>query len=284
MKYLIIGASGMAGHMISIFLSENGHDVTGYCRRTINYIPSVKGDVQDTDLLKKVLLDGDYDIIVNAAGVLNHFAEQNKAQAVFVNSYLPYYLSFVTRNSHTRIIHLSTDCVFSGRSGGYDEYSFPDGESFYDRTKSLGELKDDKNVTLRNSVVGPDINENGIGLLNWFMIQKDKVDGYTQVKWTGLTSLELAKIIELISVKSCSGLYNMVPLDYISKYQLLMLFNQHIRKDKIQISKSATPVCNKVLIRTRYDFGYVVPSYESMIKELADWMREHKNLYPHYVL
>ena len=83
---------------------------------------------------------------------------------------------------------MSTDCVFSGRRGGYTEKDFRDGETFYDRSKALGELEDDKNITLRNSIVGPDINPNGIGLFNWFMHQKDQVNGFSNTMWTGQTT------------------------------------------------------------------------------------------------
>jgi dTDP-4-dehydrorhamnose reductase len=89
--------------------------------------------------------------------------------AAFLNSYFPHFLAKTTENTNTQVIQMSTDCVFSGKKGSYSEYDLRDGESFYDRSKALGELDDEKNITLRNSIVGPDINSKGIGLLNWFM-------------------------------------------------------------------------------------------------------------------
>lgn len=284
MKYLILGASGMAGHMISIYLQEHGHDVTGYCRREITCIPSIIGDVKELSLLEKVINEGAYDFIINAVGILNQFAVENHSEAVFINSFIPHYLAEITDKLAARIIHISTDCVFSGETGGYDEYALPDGRTFYDRSKALGELSDSQNITLRNSIIGPDLNKSGIGLLNWFMEQDRLVEGYEKVFWTGLTTLELAKVIENISDGAYSGIYNMVPNSCISKYELLELFNEFIKSPKIIIQKSAKLELHKTLKRTRYDFPYEIPSYEIMVKELSVWMKEHKHLYPHYSL
>lgn len=155
MRFLILGASGMAGHVISIYLKEKGHDVAGYCRRSIGFVEYIKGDIKNVQRLKNVIETENYDIVVNAAGVLNQFAEADKESAVFLNSYLPHLLAKLTENMNTRVIHMSTDCVFSGKNAPYTENSFRDGESFYERSKALGELNDGKNLTLRNSIVGP---------------------------------------------------------------------------------------------------------------------------------
>lgn len=180
---------------------------------------------------------------------------------------------------------MSTDCVFSGKSGNYSEDSFRDGDTFYDRTKALGELEDNKNITLRNSIVGPDINENGIGLLNWFMKQKGTVYGYQKAIWTGQTTLQLAKTVEYVAQERCFGLVNAVPKCAINKYDLLKLFNKYIRKNTITVIPSTNVVVDKSLIRTRYKgVSFDIPNYEIMVRELGEWMCRHKSVYPHYDL
>lgn len=283
MNFLVLGCNGMAGHIISLYLKEQGHNVVGFARSKSDFIETIIGDATDFELLKKIIQVGNYDIVVNAIGILNKFAESNHSLAVLMNSYLPHYLAQVTYDLKTRIFHMSTDCVFSGKKGKYTEQSVPDGTLFYDRTKALGELVDDKNLTLRNSIVGPDIKESGIGLLNWFLKQKTSVNGFTKAIWTGQTTLQLAKTIEMAAQNNVTGLFNMVPRESINKYELLKLFNKYIREDEIEIRPVDTFVIDKSLVRTNYNgFEYEIPDYETMVKELGVWMRNHKNIYPHY--
>lgn len=284
MKFLVLGAGGMAGHMICIYLKEQGHDVTGFARRELPYVPSIVGDAKNVEFVKDIVNLGNYDVVVNAIGVLNQNAENQKADAVFLNGYLPHYLADITKHMKTQIIHMSTDCVFSGKTGGYTEDSLRDGETFYDRSKAMGELEDSKNLTLRNSIVGPDINESGIGLLNWFMKQSGTINGYTGAMWTGMTTLQLAKIIEKAAKCHATGLYNMVPDHNISKYELLKLFNHYIKNDEVTIQPYDGFTADKTLVRTNFEFSEKVPDYELMVKEMADWMLKHKELYPHYNL
>lgn len=284
MKFLVLGCNGMAGHTIALYLKEQGHDVMGFARQKSRYFDSVVGDACDIEFLKKLISEGKYDATINCIGILNQFAEQNKALATFLNSYFPHFLAEVTANTDTQVIHMSTDCVFSGKKGAYTEDDFRDGETFYDRSKALGELEDDKNITLRNSIVGPDINPNGIGLMNWFMKQNDLISGYTKTMWTGQTTLQLAKTMEAAAKERASGLYHTVPDHSISKYDLLRLFNKYLRNDLIRISPVEGINADKSLKRTRYDFDYRIPDYEVMVAELADWMIKHKDLYPHYGL
>ena len=136
---------------------------------------------------------------------------------------------------------------------------------------------------MRNSIVGPDIKESGIGLLNWFLKQKTSVNGFTKAIWTGQTTLQLAKTIEMAAQNNVTGLFNMVPRESINKYELLKLFNKYIREDEIEIRPVDTFVIDKSLVRTNYNgFEYEIPDYETMVKELGVWMRNHKNIYPHY--
>lgn len=283
MKFLIIGCNGMAGHIISLYLKEQGHDVTGYARQKSRYVNTVIGDATDFELLKTTVLNGNYDSVINCIGLLNQFAENDHAEAVLLNGYLPHYLAKITENTDTQIIHMSTDCVFSGKTGGYTEDSVPDGTLFYDRSKAVGELDDEKNITLRNSIVGPDIKKKGIGLLNWFMQQEGPVNGFTRAIWTGQTTFQLAKTMEQAAKLRAHGLYNTVPDESINKYELLQLFNTYIRREPIKINPMDKFVADKSLVRTKYEgFDYKIPDYKTMIMELGDWMREHREMYPHY--
>ena len=284
MKFLVLGCNGMAGHMISVYLQEQGHDVLGFDRHSSKYVRNVVGYARDTGFVKQIIDEGKFDSVINCIGILNQFAEKDKALASFLNSYFPHYLADITCGTNTQIIHMSTDCVFSGKKGNYTENDFCDGETFYDRSKALGELEDDKNITLRNSIVGPDINAEGIGLLNWFMQQSGEIKGYTKALWTGQTTLQLAKTMEVAAREKAHGLFNTVPDQAISKYNLLRLFNRYIRNDIVQITPVDGIVANKALKRTRFEFGYLIPDYEQMISELAQWMREHSKMYPQYHL
>lgn len=285
MRFLIIGCNGMAGHVISLYLKEQGYEVSGYAREESHFIDTVIGDVTDFELLRETVLTGKYNTVINCVGLLNEYAEKNHAKAILINGYLPHYLADITKETDIQIIQMSTDCVFSGKTGRYTEDSVLDGILFYDKSKAVGELDDDKNITLRNSIIGPDIKENGIGLLNWFMRQNSAINGFTRAIWTGQTTLQLAKTMEQAAKLRAHGLYNKVPDESISKYELLKLFNTYIRKTPIEIIPTDKIIIDKSLVRTRYDgFDYQIPGYKTMIKQLGEWMRNHKDLYPHYDL
>lgn len=284
MRFLVLGCRGMAGHTISLYLHEQGHNVLGFDRQESKYIKSVAGDARNTDALRELISSGKFDSVINCIGILNQFAEENKELATFLNSYFPHFLADVTKGTEIQIIHMSTDCVFSGKRGEYTEDDFRDGETFYDRSKALGELEDKKNITLRNSIVGPDINPNGIGLMNWFLKQNGSINGYTKAMWTGQTTLQLAKTMEAAAKEKAHGLYNTVPDHSISKYDLLKLFNNYFRNNSLTINPVEGVSADKSLKRTRFEFGYIIPDYEVMIRELADWTNRHKDMYPHYNL
>lgn len=274
----------MAGHTISLYLKEQGHNVFGFDRKKSLYIDSVAGDARNTAELTKIIINGKYDTVINCIGILNQFAEQNKSLATFLNSYFPHFLAEITAETDTQVIHMSTDCVFSGKKGQYTEDDFRDGETFYDRSKALGELEDEKNITLRNSIVGPDINPKGIGLLNWFMQQSGDINGFTKAMWTGQTTLQLAKTMEVAARERVHGLYNTVPSTSISKYDLLRLFNKYLRNDTLTIHPVEGINADKSLKRTRFEFEYLIPDYETMVAEMAEWIKNHKSMYPHYNL
>ena len=282
MKVLILGGTGMAGHTISIYLKEAGHDVTAFSRSKVDYCKNINGDITDFRSLKNIINEGQYDAIINAIGILNQDAEDHKSNAVLLNSYLPHFLSDTTKEMKIRIIHMSTDCVFSGKTGGYTETSFRDGETFYDRSKALGELENNKDLTFRNSIIGPDMSERGIGLFNWFMKQEGQINGFTKAIWTGVTTLTLAKAMEQALKENLTGLYNLVNNETISKYELLKLFNKYMKDSQMEIKPSDNLSLDKSLINNRIDFSFEVPSYETMVAEMKEWIDNHNELYPHY--
>lgn len=282
MKILVLGASGMAGHIISLYFKERGYDVTGFTRRPIFFCKNIIGDAMKPQELKNVIFSDDFDVVINAIGVLNQVAEEHKSMAVMLNGYLPHFIADTLRDSKTKLIHMSTDCVFAGNTGPYYEDSFPDGKIFYDRSKAIGEVNDDKNLTFRNSIVGPDCNEKGIGLFNWFMKQNGSINGFTGAIWTGVTTLTLAKAMEQAIKENLTGLYNLVNNESINKFDLCGLFNKYFRDDEVVINPSDKLQLDKSLRHRRTDFSFVIPSYEQQIKEMADWVNTHKKFYPHY--
>lgn len=283
MKVLVLGANGMAGHTISLYFQEKGYDVTAYSVTPFPYCKkNIVGDAFETPALQQMLLAGQYDIVINCIGLLNEVAESNPSKAVYLNSYLPHLIKDTLKNTRTRLIHMSTDCVFAGNTGPYYENSLRDGTTFYDRTKALGEVEDNKNLTFRNSIIGPDMNPHGIGLFNWFMKQTGEIKGYTGALWTGVTTLTLAKAMEVAVNENLSGLYNLVNNESISKYDLICLFNKHFRDKQLTITENDKLQLDKSLRNTRADFNYIVPAYEQMIIEMRDWVYTHKEFYPHY--
>jgi dTDP-4-dehydrorhamnose reductase len=282
LNFVVLGATGMAGHTIAIYLKEQGHRVLALTRKPFLFCDNIIGDITDLELVKDTVTKGGIDAVINCIGILNQSAEDNKHQAVFFNSYLPHFLSDITQKSKTKIIQMSTDCVFSGKEGNYKENSIRDGATFYDRSKALGELENKKDLTFRNSIIGPDMNRKGIGLFNWFMKQNEEITGYRKAIWTGVTTLTLAKAMEKATKDNLVGLYHLVNNATISKYEMLNMFNKDFKNGHLVINKSDAINVNKSLINNRTDFDFVVPSYQEMICEMKDWIMHHKELYPHY--
>ena len=283
MKILVLGCNGMAGHLISLYFKEQGHEVVGFARSASKLLDeTIVGDAVDMSLIKQTIEHGGYDAVINCIGLLNQFAENNKAMAVLLNSYLPHYLVEITKGMNTRVIHMSTDCVFAGNNGPYYEDSLPNGATFYDRSKALGEINNEKDLTFRNSIIGPDIKASGIGLFNWFMKQSGPINGFTGAIWTGVTTFTLAKAMEAALKEHLTGLYNLVNNESINKYELCSLFNRYFRGGELDIRPDDKLQLDKSLRRRRHDFSFVVPSYEQQIKEMREWVDVHPSLYPHY--
>lgn len=273
----------MAGHLISLYFKEQGHEVVGFARQQSTLLDNtIVGDASDMPLIKKAIDEGNFDAVINCIGLLNQFAEQNTAMAVLLNGYLPHYLTEITKDIKTKVIHMSTDCVFAGNDGPYYEDTLPNGATFYDRSKAMGEINTAKDLTFRNSIVGPDIKPSGIGLFNWFMKQEGEVGGYTRAIWTGVTTYTLAKAMEQALKENLTGIYNLVNNESINKYDLLGLFNTYFRAGEVKINPNDKLQLDKSLRRKREDFSFVVPSYEQQVKEMREWVDAHPSLYPHY--
>lgn len=282
MRFLVLGATGMAGHTISIYLSERGHEVWGYSRRKAGFLQrSLLGDALAISTIASAIDESRPDVIVNCIALLNADCDKRPDLAVYLNSYLPHWLAHATERSETRVFHISSDGIFAGNGGPYDERSVPDGESLYFRTKALGELRNGKDLTLRTSVVGPDIDPGGIGLLNWFMAQSASVKGWTGAIWTGLTSLELARAIEACAIDGSAGLVNMVPDGPgISKADLLRLFSEHMCGGGVEVVDDDSVQLDKTLVRTALPDGYRPQGYVAQIADMAKWIDCHQELYP----
>lgn len=282
MKIAVLGSTGMAGHMVSLYLEEAGHMVYRASRSERNTLTSRTVDAADPAALRAWLEEVRPDGVVNCIGLLQRACEARPDRAVLLNAYIPHYLESLFSQERTKVIHLSTDCVFSGSKGGYAENALPDGRTMYDRSKALGELNNRKDLTLRMSIIGPDTDPGGTGLLNWFMAQKGELQGYSKTLWNGVTTLELAKAVEWALRTEVAGLYHLVPAGTIDKYSLLRLFQQTFQKEDVQISRIDGPQLDKTLVNTRTDFGFQVGSYPAQLEELKQWMQAHRELYPHY--
>lgn len=282
-KIIILGANGMAGHVLVKGLQEkfSGFTVIGVARNSSVINPTVILDVTNFGLLKDLIEAESPDIIINCVGLLNETAENNPDQAILVNSYLPHYLEALTKNTKTKIIHISTDCVFSGKEGSYLESSIKNGIGYYSQSKSLGEVINSKDLTFRTSIIGPELNKNGIGLLHWIANQKNEVYGFEKAFWTGVTTLELLYAVNQAISEDLTGLYHLVFDQKISKFELLNIINKEFSLNLIVIPNDKYLV-DKSLTNTRKDFAFKVNSYELMIKQMHSWILMNKELYPHY--
>lgn len=281
-KVLIIGSKGMAGHVIITLLKESGNFIVADISRNNDYFNSIYNlDVTDTEKLSAAIDEFSPDVVVNCIGVLNKDAEENPEKAIFINSYLPHFLAKKGNNVGYNLIHISTDCVFSGKSGGYTESSLKDGTGFYAQSKALGEINYGNHLTIRTSIIGPELKHNGIGLFDWFMRQHGEIKGFVNAYWTGVTTIVLAKAISDSIINEKSGLYHLVNGEKINKYDLLCIMKKVFCKNNISIIADEKYRIDKSLIIGK-ELIYEVPKYDSMITEMYNWMLVHPDLYSLY--
>jgi dTDP-4-dehydrorhamnose reductase len=282
-KILIFGSRGMLGHMVSSYLfNTQKYSIFGSALHEHQLNSHYPVDVRNQDEVENYLRKIEPDIIINCIGVLVKESEANIENAIKINSLFPNLLSRLGLDLNFKLIHISTDCVFSGKDGNYSETSTPDGETTYARTKILGELIDNNNLIIRTSIIGPELKSKGSGLLNWFLHQNGHIFGYTKAFWTGVTTLELAKGIDTFINQDISGIYHFVPKEKISKYELLQLFKKNWQRDTVNITPKEEYKTDKSLLNERTDFKFPISSYEKMLYDLKKWMQTNSALYPEY--
>ena len=275
MKILILGSTGVLGNTLSIFLKSkkiNPFFISKKKFKDQNY--NLK-DFKDFNKLKKIISIINPDYIVNCLGVTHyHKSYKNKKETLIINSLLPVFLSKLCLKKKKYLIHISTDCVYNGKSGNYSEKSSKKPKNFYGKTKSDGEVKNLYTSTIRTSFIGPEI-KNNYQLLNWFLKQKKEINGFNKVFFSGLTSLELSKIIYSFFLKD-KILYNKI-LNIggpkISKYKLLVLISK-IFKMNIKVKKYPYVSIDRSLNSNRFISisGYKKKSWLLMINQLYKFM------------
>jgi dTDP-4-dehydrorhamnose reductase len=276
-KILLLGSAGMAGQVIKKELEKHSDqiDLIDIARSKKITIPKIELDVTNFDELKNIIIKYRFDFIINCTGILNNFAEKNPDKAILINSYLPHYLEKITSETNTKIIHISTDCVFSGKTGSYIESDVKDGIGFYAQSKALGEIINNKDLTLRTSIIGPDLNENGIGLFKWLLKQSGTITGYTNAFWSGITTIQLAKVIIdiVLEFKFPIGLIHLTNNHKISKFQLLNIIKEVFELNNIEIIACDKYRVDKSFINTRDDMKFIIPEYHEMINDMMTWMK-----------
>jgi len=280
MKVLVIGASGMIGSTVLRVLSEREDwEVYGSVRNTDarRFFSSQIGgrilggvDVEQPDALIKVLNQVRPDVVVNCAGLTKHKPEaEEPLVSIPINTLMPHRLAGLCKLVEARLIHVSTDCVFSGDKGNYTEDDFADAQDVYGKSKALGEIIYPHTITLRTSTIGHEF-ETRYGLLEWFLSQQGRCKGYSRAIFSGLPTVVFAQIIRdvVIPQSHLSGLYH-VAAEPINKYDLLALIAKVYGK-QIDIEPDDTLIIDRSLNSERFRkaTGYEAPDWENLIKTM----------------
>lgn len=270
-KLLILGSNGMLGHILVNYYSSRGYEVAGIIEEDC--------EIKQTDLW--IRIDSEKpDIIINSLRLVIEPCEADPNRAIYINSFIPRYLGLRYQHSPVKIIHLSTDCVFSGKKGDYSEDDIPDGRSIYSLSKYSGELHNTKDLTIRTSYLGPNLEDKNEELFDWLLAQHGEVNGYTNAFWNGVTTLELAKTIEQAIKKNISGLYHLGSKTKISKYELLLIIQNKYSLNHITINAVSNKLIDRFLIDNRKELS--VSDYDVMFGELYTYMQANHKLYNHY--
>lgn len=285
MRILILGGDGMLGHELLKSLGSK-HDVRVTLRRGLSAYKefnvfsaenAYEGvEMGSMDRLIDVLGEFHPEAVVNAVGIVKQRATAKESiPSLEINSLFPHRLAGLCKAAGIRMVHMSTDCVFSGKRGNYKEADPSDAEDLYGRTKYLGEVYDNHCVTLRTSIIGKELSRKQ-GLLEWFLSQRGRVLGFKNAVFSGFTTLEMSRVIEKILVDhpGRGGLYH-VSSDPISKHDLLLLIKKRMGLD-IEIIPAEEPRVDRSLDSTRFrrEFNYTPPTWEEMIEELSENERE----------
>jgi len=288
-RILILGGDGMLGHQllkswqssheVRVTLRQNQAEYEKYSLfHTGNSFYNI--DVRSFDDVKKVATQFKPEAVVNAVGIVKQRKEaQDALMSIEVNALLPHHLNLLCREMGIRLVHLSTDCVFSGSKGNYSEDDLEDASDLYGRSKLLGEVTGSSAVTLRTSIIGLELARNK-GLIEWFLSQQGTIKGFTKAIFSGFTTQEMARIIELILVKhpSSFGLWHVASIP-ISKYDLLKTLKGYLNRNQLDIEPYDDFVCDRSLNASQFleATGYQPPSWDAMLKELAQQIQERNH-------
>lgn len=285
MKVLILGGDGMLGHRLMRELAPR-HEVRVTLRQdrasyaAYGLFPPETSeygvDVRVTDRLAEVFARFRPDAVVNAVGIVKQRAAAHDAiPSLEINSLLPHRLSVLCGAAGARLVHLSTDCVFSGSRGGYRDDDPSDAYDLYGKTKYLGEVHEPHCITLRTSIIGTELARR-TGLVEWFLAQRGTIRGFRRAIYTGFTTAELSRVIEMLLVRhpAAAGVYQ-VSSDPIDKYDLLTRLNDRLGH-RVQIVPDDDFHCDRSLDSSRFraEFGYTPPTWDAMLDELAQEIRE----------
>lgn len=287
MKILILGGNGMLGHQFLRSWQER-HDVKVTLRRkrsdyaTNLFTPanSFDGiDVISMGGLESVFQQFRPDAVVNAIGVTKQRAgDESVIPTIEINALFPHRLAERCGRHGIRMVHMSTDCIFSGREGFYDEQAVSDAEDLYGRSKFLGEVNQPHVVTLRKSTIGLELGR-AHGLVEWFLAQHGTIRGFRKAIYSGLVSTELARVIEriLLDFPNLSGIWN-VASEPINKYDLLVQLSERLGRKDIEIEPYDDFICDRSLNGAAFhqQTGYIAPSWPNMLDELAGQIKERE--------
>jgi dTDP-4-dehydrorhamnose reductase len=278
MRVLVVGASGMIGSTVMRVLSEsNDFEVFGSVRdaEIYRFFPSsivkflVAGiDVEHPDALVRLLDKVCPDVVINCAGLTKHKPEaEDPLVSIPINTMMPHRLAGLCKLVGARLVHVSTDCVFSGEKGGYVETDFADARDVYGKTKVLGEVDYPHAITLRTSTIGHEL-KSTYGLLAWFLSQKIECKGYARAIFSGIPTVVFARVIRdvVIPQADLSGLYH-VAAKPINKFDLLKLIAEVYGKD-INIVRDDQFAIDRSLDSSKFQLatGYIAPDWPELIE------------------
>jgi len=276
MKVLVLGGDGMLGH--ELYRELRDHHETRVTLRGASSAPHAFGgvEVHGSSRVEEVIAQFRPAAVVNCIGIVKQRVEAEEAiTSIEVNAILPHRLVIACRAAGARLVHLSTDCVFSGEKGNYREEDRPDPLDVYGRSKLLGEVTGDGALTLRTSMIGLGL-QRKTSLVDWFLAQKGRIQGYRKAIFSGLTTRELSRVIRMIVEKhpQASGLYHLSAAP-ISKYDLLLKLRERLAKS-IDIAPADEPRIDRSLDSTRFRrvFSWQPPAWDTMLDELAGEARK----------
>jgi len=285
LKVLVLGSTGLIGHQVfNYLLKTEKYELSNISYRKKLNDETILCDVRNQDKFFDLVKSLSPDVIINCIGILIKGANLDPENAIFINAYFPHRLMRLADELNSKLVHISTDCVFSGEKGiSYIEKDFKDGKDTYAKSKGLGEIINKNHLTLRTSVIGPELKGDGEELFHWFMSQTGQVNGFTKAIWSGVTTLILAKVVAWAIDKKITGLYHVTNNNSIDKYSLLCLIKKYTKKN-ISINPVEDEKPNKSFIDTRNELDFIIPSYEVMIRKMIDMMLQNKEIYEQYKL